>query len=346
MNKHLGHEPHFAVEISNVSKRFENLISPLERLANQFGATYEDEIVKAVSGVSLTIKKGSVLGLVGESGCGKSTLGRIVAGLLTATDGHVTLDGELLDAGHTSLKGRDLLRAQMIFQNPMASLNPRQKIVDILTEGPICHGMLKASEKTEFATELLAEVGLGADALLRLPHQFSGGQRQRIGIARALSVSPEFLICDEPVAALDVSVQAQIINLLLDLKTQRNLTMLFISHDLGVIRHLCDDVAVMYLGRIVETGPTDRLFANPRHPYTEALLNEITSLKQGRRDYQPIVGEIPSPLNPPAGCHFHPRCPHAFDRCRSEVPELSVLNDQATRCLLYSDDNSNASQGH
>lgn len=340
MNKHVQSGPQFSVEISNVSKRFENLISPLERVANRFGATYGDEIVEAVSGVTLNIEKGSVLGLVGESGCGKSTLGRIVAGLLTATDGHVSFDGEPLDAGHTRLKGRELLRTQMIFQNPMASLNPRQKVIDILTEGPICHGMIKPSEKSTFATKLLAEVGLGADALLRLPHQFSGGQRQRIGIARALSVSPEFLICDEPVAALDVSVQAQIINLLLDLKKQRNLTMLFISHDLGVIRHLCDNVAVMYLGRIVEIGRTDRLFSNPMHPYTEALLNEITGLKQGRRDYQPIMGEIPSPLSPPTGCHFHPRCPQAFDRCRSVVPELLMVNDQATRCLLHTNEHS------
>lgn len=334
MNEH-AHPGKFEVEISNVSKQFQNLMSPFERIANRFGADYQDEIVRAVSGVSLHIEKGSVLGLVGESGCGKSTLGRIVAGLLSASEGTVRLGGEPLDAGHTRLKGRELLRAQMIFQNPMASLNPRQKVIDILTEGPIRHGMLKPSEKTGFATDLLAEVGLSADALMRLPHQFSGGQRQRIGIARALSVSPEFLICDEPVAALDVSVQAQIINLLLDLKKQRNLTMLFISHDLGVIRHLCDNVAVMYLGRIVESGPTDRLFSSPKHPYTEALLNEITSLKQGKRNYRPIVGEIPSPLNPPTGCHFHPRCPHAFDRCSSEVPELMVLKDQSTRCLLH-----------
>ena len=228
-----------------------------------------------------------------------------------------------------------MLRIQMVFQNPMASLNPRQKVIDIVTEGPLRHGLIHGAEKQAFAARLLTEVGLSADALPRLPHQFSGGQRQRIGIARALSVEPDFLICDEPVAALDVSIQAQIINLLLDLQRRRRLTILFISHDLGVVRHLCDEVAVMYLGRVVERAPTERIFAAPAHPYTQALLAEMPSIKAGRRRYDPIRGEIPSPIDPPPGCQFHPRCPHAMEHCgREDPPSFRITEDHLSRCWL------------
>jgi len=226
---------------------------------------------------------------------------------------------------------------QMVFQNPMASLNPRQKVVDIVTEAAVYHGLIRRRDRQDFAAELLREVGLPPDVLNRLPHQFSGGQRQRIGIARALSVSPEFLICDEPVAALDVLIQAQIINLLLELKERRKLTLLFISHDLGVVRHICDEVVVMYLGRIVERASTADLFARPAHPYTQALFREIPRIGSGRRSYEPISGEIPSPLSPPTGCHFHPRCPCAIEKCSLEKPPLVPVGDgRSARCWLPS----------
>lgn len=318
--------PRQFVQIKGVSRRFERKMSAIEATLARLGQNFSDEIVRAVDDVSLSIAKGSVLGLVGESGCGKSTLGRLAASLLPTSSGSVFVDGNRVDVGHTDLSRSDLLRAQMVFQNPMASLNPRQKIVDILTEGPIFHGLLRRNEKHAFAANLLEEVGLPNDILNRLPHQFSGGQRQRIGIARALSVSPDFLICDEPVAALDVSIQAQIINLLLDLKQSRDLTILFISHDLGVVRHLCDYVAVMYLGRIVEMADTETLFTKPAHPYTQALFQEIPRIRSGHRTYQPIIGEIPSPLSPPAGCHFHPRCSQALKKCANKAPVLSEIH--------------------
>ncbi len=327
--------PH--VVIRNASRNFVQKISAVEVLLSRVGMNYADRVVQAVSDVSLEIPRGTALGLVGESGCGKSTLGRMAAGLLSATHGEVIIDGERMDAGHAGMSARDMLRVQMVFQNPMASLNPRQKVVDIVTEAAVYHGLIRKRDRQEFAAELLREVGLPPDVLNRLPHQFSGGQRQRIGIARALSVSPEFLICDEPVAALDVLIQAQIINLLLELKERRKLTLLFISHDLGVVRHICDEVVVMYLGRIVERASTADLFAGPAHPYTQALFREIPRIGSGRRSYEPISGEIPSPLSPPTGCHFHPRCPCAIEKCSLETPTLiPVGNGRVARCWLPS----------
>lgn len=317
-------DAHF-VRIDHVKRDFVSPMSVVEASLARLGMNYSETVVKAVADVSLDISIGSVLGLVGESGCGKSTLGRIAAGLLSATDGKVQLDGNRIDSGKTDCDLKTLLRVQMVFQNPMASLNPRQRVLDIVTEGPLYHGFLNPSDKHRFAAELLEEVGLSSDALTRLPHQFSGGQRQRIGIARALSMSPDFLICDEPVAALDVSIQAQIINLLMELQAKRNLTILFISHDLSVVRHLCDEVAVMYLGRIVEHGKTQTIFDNPVHPYTEALLKEMPSVKSGNRIYEPVKGEIPSPIDPPPGCHFHPRCPFAMEKCREEAPPHFIV---------------------
>ncbi|MBL8600000.1 MAG: ABC transporter ATP-binding protein [Devosia sp.] len=301
------------------------------------GGPSRDEVVTAVDNVTLSIPGGSAYGLVGESGCGKSTLGRLAAGLLAPSSGSVSFEGARIDAGGTTLSARQLLRVQMVFQNPMASLNPRQRVVDIVSEAAVYHGLIDRKDRVEFAAGLLDEVGLPREALFRLPHQFSGGQRQRIGIARALSVSPDFLICDEPIAALDVSIQAQILNLLFDLRKKRGLTMLFISHDLGVVHYLCDTVGVMYLGRIVETAPTAELFRRPQHPYTQALLAQIPSRSTGRRDYQPIVGEMPSPLAPPKGCHFNPRCPSVMAICREEAPPETTTGTHRSRCWLSSE---------
>lgn len=323
-----------AVEIAGVSRRFIRPMGLVANAMNYLGAQNRDEVVTAVDNVSLTIPRGSVYGLVGESGCGKSTLGRIAAGLLRPSAGQVNFDGARIDAGAPHRQSSGLLRVQMVFQNPMASLNPRQKVVDILSEAAVCHGLVKKTERVDFAAGLLAEVGLSSEALFRLPHQFSGGQRQRLGIARALSVSPDFLVCDEPIAALDVSIQAQILNLLSDLRRQRGLTMLFISHDLGVVHYLCDRASVMYLGRLVESAPAAELFARPKHPYTQALLAQIPSMKSGRRRYEQITGEIPSPLAPPSGCHFHPRCLKAMEICRKDSPREVVDGAHRYRCWL------------
>ena len=219
----------------------------------------------------------------------------------------------------------DALRTQMIFQDPFSSLNLRKRVIDIITEAPIHHKLIAPSEKRAFAIEMLQRVGLDPDTLERYPHQFSGGQRQRVGIARALAVSPEFLVCDESIAALDVSIQAQIINLFVDLKDSFDLTYLFISHDIGVIEHISDRVIVMYLGRIVETAPIETFVKQPNHPYTQALLAGVPRLEVGKRQYEPISGEIPSPLSPPTGCHFHPRCKFATPRCKTEKPALREI---------------------
>ena len=217
------------------------------------------------------------------------------------------------------------LRVQMIFQDPFASLNPRLRVADIVGEAPRVHGLWRKSESSERLAELMERVGLDTAFLRRYPHQFSGGQRQRIGIARALAVDPEMIVCDEAVAALDVSIQAQVLNLFMRLRDELGLTYLFISHDLGVVEHLSDRVVIMYLGRVVEVAPTDALFEAPNHPYTQALLAEVPRLDQRRRDFEPVKGEIPSPLDPPGGCHFHPRCPHASERCRHDPPVLKEI---------------------
>ncbi len=315
------------VSVRSVSRTFVKSMTPIEAMLARLGADYEDQVVQALSDVSFEIPRGQIMGLVGESGCGKSTLGRVVARLIPLTRGEVFVEGTRFDLGNRQVERRRELHVQMVFQNPMASLNPRQRVIDIVTEAPIYHGLCSPSEKQDLARSLMQEVGLSADSLSRLPHQFSGGQRQRIGIARALSTQPDFLICDEPVAALDVSIQAQIINLLLDLQERRNLTILFISHDLGLVRHLCDQVAVMYLGRIVELAPTRDIFAKPRHPYTQALFAQMANISSGRRQFQPIVGEIPSPLDVPSGCSFHLRCPIAQDDCRAILPALRAMGD-------------------
>lgn len=306
----------------NVSRRFSRKLDYAEKLANLFGAGLEEKTVHAVDGVDLAVHPGEVVGLVGESGCGKSTLGRVMAGILPASSGEVLWQGKPLTALEGEEKRAMRLSAQMIFQDPMSTLNPRKRVIDLIGEAPRFHGIVKRREVRDYVASLVERVGLDASYLDRYPHQFSGGQRQRLGIARALAVKPKLLVCDESVAALDVSIQAQILNLFMDLKRDFGLTYLFISHDLSVVKHICDRVVVMYLGRVVESATPDELFDDPKHPYTQALIRELPSVSDRRRIFTPIKGEIPSPLHPPPGCHFHPRCPMAFDRCRVERPIL------------------------
>ena len=307
--------------VSNLSRDFTKSLDMVAKLLNRLGQNYREEVVHAVDDVSFSVFKGEIVGVVGESGCGKSTLGRMIAGILPPTNGQVFFD--VTQAKNTDIP--DALRTQMIFQDPFSSLNPRKRVIDIITEAPIHHKLIAPSEKRAFAIEMLQRVGLDPDTLERYPHQFSGGQRQRVGIARALAVSPEFLVCDESIAALDVSIQAQIINLFVDLKDSFDLTYLFISHDIGVIEHISDRVIVMYLGRIVETAPIETFVKQPNHPYTQALLAGVPRLEVGKRQYEPISGEIPSPLSPATGCHFHPRCKFATPRCKAEKPVLREI---------------------
>ncbi|MBF0201533.1 MAG: ABC transporter ATP-binding protein [Desulfamplus sp.] len=281
------------------------------------------EDVRAVDGVSLVIRKGETLGLVGESGCGKSTLGRCIAGLYKLTDGTIKLHGEDI----SRLKSGELkalrLRMQMIFQDPFESLNSRHTVEEILQEKYIIHKLPQKKDGIDEISALLQKVGLPENARGKFPHEFSGGQRQRIGIARAISLDPEIIICDEPVSALDVSVQSQILNLLLALQKEMGLTCLLISHDLSVVRHLSDHIAVMYLGKIVETGRAESIYENPLHPYTQALISAIPIPDpEVKRNRIILKGDIPSPRNPPPGCRFHTRCPHAMDICRKQEPIL------------------------
>ena len=284
--------------------------------------------VRAVDGVSFRIRRGTSFGLVGESGSGKSTLGRTVLGLYEPTAGTVRFNGRDIRAG--GRKGLAALRPkmQLVFQDPYGSLNPRVRVGDAIGEALLAHGLVRRADLRDAVLEVMRICGLAPYQFARYPHEFSGGQRQRIGIARALALKPELIVADEPVSALDVSIQAQIINLFSDLKEQQGVTFLFISHDLAVVEHLCDEIAVMYLGLIVETAGRDALFDRPRHPYTQALLSAIpVADPDARRDRIVLQGELPSPAAPPAGCRFHTRCPLAIDRCRAEVPVLRTLAD-------------------
>jgi peptide/nickel transport system ATP-binding protein len=327
------------LELRHVAKRFVKPLDVVVRTANlltrPFGSELREEVVHAVDDVSLQIQRGEVVGLVGESGCGKSTLGRMVTGLHSLSAGQRLWQGEDLDAMPAQQRRTRQLMIQMIFQDPYASLNPRLRVVDIVGEAPVVHGLIGRRQQQEYVAELLQRVGLGSDMLRRFPHQFSGGQRARIGIARALAVRPQFLVCDEAVAALDVSIQAQVLNLFMRLRDELDLTYLFISHDLGVVRHISDRVLIMYLGRVVESASTETIFAAANHPYTQALLASAPKLEVGKATYYAVKGEIPSPLHPPSGCHFHPRCPHAMPRCAQERPVLKqVANAHWSACHL------------
>lgn len=291
--------------------------------------------VKAVDDISLTVKRGETLGLVGESGCGKSTLGRTLIRLYEPTGGEVHFKG----TNFLSLKGEGLRQQrrnmQMIFQDPYASLDPRMTVGQIIRQPMDIHNVGSKAEREKRVLELIELVGLRKSYVNRYPHEFSGGQRQRISIARAIALNPELIICDEPVSALDVSIQAQILNLLKDLQEKLNLTYIFISHDLSVIEHTCNRIAVMYLGKIVEIAERDELFHNPQHPYTQALINAIPRVGQGKKKItRQLTGEVPSPINPPSGCTFHPRCPHKMDICVTEIPQLEGTHHQQA-CWLY-----------
>jgi peptide/nickel transport system ATP-binding protein len=318
------------VEVQDLAKTFEVSAPWLNRVVEG----KPRQFVHAVDGVSFDIPRGQTLALVGESGCGKSTVARLLVGLYGATRGTVRFDGQDIRAVFASAGAQALhRRMQMIFQDPFASLNPRWKVMDIVAEPLREHGLVQGRDAVEAKVgELLKSVGLAAADALKFPHQFSGGQRQRISIARALATQPEFLVCDEPTSALDVSVQAQVLNIMKDLQRERGLTYLFISHNLAVVRHVADEVGVMYLGRLVEVAPKVELFSRPRHPYTRMLLDAIPDIRMSGRARTPVQGEVPNPLNPPSGCSFHPRCPHANERCRSERPQQLALHGIRIAC--------------
>jgi len=296
--------------------------------------------VKAVDGVSFSIQPGETLGLVGESGCGKSTVGRALLRLYEPTAGNVIIDGEDVASLDAEALRRKRPAMQMVFQDPQASLNPRMTVADIIGEPLIEHANMSEQERLRRIYELMDQVGLNRSFANRYPYAFSGGQRQRIGIARALALNPKFIVCDEPIAALDVSIQAQVVNLLEDLQDRLGLTYLFISHDLSMVRHIADRVAVMYLGRIAELSPRDALYARPLHPYAEALLSAVNEPDPNRARRQRIIlkGDVPSPANPPKGCNFCTRCPKVFDLCRSVKPELAEVEPgRFVACHLYAD---------
>ena len=293
--------------------------------------------VKAVDDVSFEIKEGEILGMVGESGCGKTTVGRMTLRLLEPTAGKVFFE----DTDIFTLKGKEMAmirrKMQIIFQDPYSSLNPRFTVERIIGEALSVHGIAHGNDLRKKIERLMEKVGLSKRYLNRFPHEFSGGQRQRIGIARALALNPKYIVCDEPVSALDVSIQAQIINLLQSLQKEENLSLMFISHDLNVVKHLSQRTAVMYLGKIVEMAPTELLNTKAAHPYTQALLASKPSLDPtNRKRTQPLQGDVPSPLNPPSGCHFHPRCPKVEARCKTEIPrQIEIENGHTVSCHLY-----------
>ncbi len=315
------------IALDGVCRDFTRHADYAERLANAVLRRAGPSRVRAVDSVSLTVAPGEVLGIVGESGCGKSTLARMIAGILKPTAGTIRVAGTDLATAPERERRAASLAVQMVFQDPTASLNPRARVIDLVGEAPVAHGMVAPREKERFVCDLLARVGLDPSARSLFVHQFSGGQRARIAIARALAVNPKILVCDESTAALDVSIQAQIINLFMQLRADMGLTYVFVSHDLGVVEHISDRIAVMYLGRVVELAETEAMFAEPKHPYTRALLEEVPRLEPVKRRFSAVRGEMPSPLAPPPGCHFHPRCPIAVERCSTERPALRPVGD-------------------
>lgn len=309
-------EKEVLIEVKNLKKHFK---------------VGRNKTLKAVDGVNFKIYKGETLGLVGESGCGKTTCGKTVMGLYGASDGEVLFEG--VDIHKLDKKARkDFTRkAQIIFQDPYSSLNPRMTVEDIIGEGIDIHGLYKGNNRTQKVHELLELVGLNKEHAQRFPHEFSGGQRQRIGIARALAIEPEFIVCDEPISALDVSIQAQVVNLLIELQEKKNLTYLFIAHDLSMVKHISDRVAVMYLGHIVEFAESHELYENPKHPYTKALMSAIPipdPEEEKNKTRIPLDGEIPSPINPKPGCRFVTRCQYATDLCKTETPILKEVGEE------------------
>lgn len=313
--------------VDNVSRVFGPNLNTGEKIAAKLGARVETRSVRAVSDVSLSVHKGETLGLVGESGCGKSTLGRLIAGILPPSGGTVAIDGAPVMKNGTKIT----TRVQTIFQDPFASLDPRMKVGDTVAEGPVAHGLTTRADARSYVGRWFERVGLDPIWVSRYPHQFSGGQRQRIAIARALAMQPDVLICDEPVASLDVSIQAQIINLFLELTRDLDLTCIFISHDLSVVQHVSDRVAVMYLGRIVELGPVAEVFNTPAHPYTAALFGSVPKLVLETDElvrFDTIDGEVPSPLSPPSGCSYHPRCALADTACSVTQPMMQPVSER------------------
>ena len=327
------------LEVKDLVQSFNLSTGMLDKIKIKNGkVTIEKKVVQAVNGVSFTIKKGEVFSLVGESGCGKSTTARTIIKLLQPKEGLIYYNGEDITEYNRKNMLPNRKNMQMIFQDPYASLNPRQRVKDIIMEPMLFHGIVKTKEEAyEKCIDILTKVGLRPEQANRYPHQFSGGQRQRIGIARALAVEPEFIIADEPVSALDVSIQAQILNLLMDLKDEYGFSYLFIAHDLSVVRHISDRLGVMYLGKIVELGTTDQIFNNPVHPYTRALLSSVPTVNEEKIvEHIELNGEIPSPINLPEGCYFHERCPFAKDICRNVVPSTKIIETghEATCHLL------------